>query len=103
MKQQQKFITTLGLIVALSSLSPVMAADVGSTSGGEAKQASSTPSESHKRYQLSTPQMDKIHGGQCSCNQQATPTPSICHGGVCDSIVPGLKAYGCSQGIQSWC
>lgn len=102
MKRQQKFVTTLSLIVAVSGVSPVVAADAGSTSG-EAKQANSTPSESHKRYQLSTAEMDKIHGGQCSCNQKADNTPSICDGGLCDSVVPALKAYGCSQGIQSWC
>jgi hypothetical protein len=62
MKQQQKFITTLSLIVGLSGLSPVMAADRG-TSGGEAIQPDMRRSDNHLRHKLSTAQMDQIHAG----------------------------------------
>jgi hypothetical protein len=64
MKRQQKFIPTLSLIVALSGLSPVVAADAGRTSDGVRSQP-----EDHRQlsspvgYKLSPEQMDNVHAG----------------------------------------
>jgi hypothetical protein len=77
MRQQQKFITTLSLIVALSGLSPVMAADAGRPSGGEKFQPDSRPIESPLGYKLSPEQMDKLYGGMIN---QDIPPPAPPYG-----------------------
>jgi len=65
MKQRQ-YITTFSLIVALTGLSPVMAADAGRTSAGERGQPDQKRFESTLGYKLSPEQMDKVHGGTIS-------------------------------------
>lgn len=63
MKQRQ-YITTFSLIVSLTGLSPVVAADAGSTSGGERTQPDTRQFEGRPiGYTLSPKQMDKIYGG----------------------------------------
>jgi len=62
MKRQQKFITILSLIVALTGLPPVVAADAGRDSGGE----QFGPVQSHnvsRKVQLTASQMDNVHAG----------------------------------------
>jgi hypothetical protein len=63
MRQQQKFMTTLSLIVALSGLSPVVAADAGGTSGGERVQPDQRQFERPMMYKLTPEQMDNLHAG----------------------------------------
>jgi hypothetical protein len=80
MKRQQKFITTLSLIVALSGLAPVVAAEpggtaddarrqpqvaanAGRTSDGVRSQPDQRQSESRTSYKLSLEQMDKVSAG----------------------------------------
>lgn len=62
MKQRQ-YITTFILIMALTGLSPVAAADAGRTSGVERIQPDQRQFESPLEYKLSPEQMDKVHMG----------------------------------------
>lgn len=63
MKQLQ-YITTFGLIVALTGLSPLVAADAGSTiSTGGRIQTDQRGLEESAGYKLSTEQMDNVYGG----------------------------------------
>jgi hypothetical protein len=62
MKQRQ-YITTFSLILALTALSPVVAADAERTSGGERTQPDTRQFEGPIGYTLSPEQMDKIYGG----------------------------------------
>ena len=62
MKQRQS-ITTFSLIVALTGLSPMVAADAGSTSGGERSQPDTRQFESPLMYKLTPEQMDEVAGG----------------------------------------
>ena len=98
MKRQQKFITTLSLIVALSGLSPVMAA----VDGGELGNSVQGQSGQSRKTVLSTAKLDSIHAGQSPAEYQCTGGCAFINEAT-KSVVPGLKAYGCSQGIQSWC
>jgi hypothetical protein len=61
MKQQQKFITNLSLIVALTGLSPVMTAEA---SDGERLPTDQRQIQSPLRYNLSPEQIDNIHAGR---------------------------------------
>lgn len=82
MKRQQKLITSLSLIVALGSLSPVvvvaadagrtsdgvrsqpqLAADAGRTSDGVRSQPDQRQLQSRTSYKLSLEQMDKVSAG----------------------------------------
>ena len=64
MKQLQ-YVAAFSLIVTLTGLSPVMAADAGSALGGKTERAeSSPPSENRVRMVLTPTQMDKIQGGK---------------------------------------
>jgi hypothetical protein len=64
MKRQQQFITTLSLTVALSGLSPVMAADAERTSGDVRLQVHQRQSGKPQRVSLSAEQMDNVRGGR---------------------------------------
>ena len=72
MKQHQ-YITTFSLIVALTGLSPVVAADAERTSGGERIQPDTRQFASRLGYKLSPEQMDKLYGGMI--NQDIPPSP----------------------------
>jgi hypothetical protein len=64
MKRQQKFITTFSLIVALSSLSPVVAADAGNALGDGTVQANSDQLTGNRlRVVLTSEQLDQTRGG----------------------------------------
>ena len=73
MKQLQYIITTFSLIVALTGLSPVVAADAES---GE--RTDPQPFESPLGYKLTTDQMDGIHGGMIN----------LCADGGCPGRLP---------------
>jgi len=86
MKQSQ-YITTFSLILALTGLSPMVAADAGRTSGGERIQPDTRQFESPRGYKLSTEQMDNIRGGMIDDGHNPTPgfdptDPQQTHGGV---------------------
>jgi hypothetical protein len=59
--KRRKYITTFGLVVALTGLSPVVAADAGRTPGSERI----LPDQRQRplMYKLSYEQMDKVAGG----------------------------------------
>jgi hypothetical protein len=61
--KQRPYITIFSLIVALTGLSLAMAADAGSTSGGERIQPASGQFGHPLRYNLSSEQMDSVHAG----------------------------------------
>jgi hypothetical protein len=87
MKREQKFITMLSLILVLSGLSSVAAADVGMEADGPQNQQTHQSNAPPVKFALSLAQMDEVHAG--------LPFGT--------SIVPALKAWGCSQGVKSWC
>jgi hypothetical protein len=58
MKRQQKFITALSLIVALSGLSPMVAADAGGTLEGGPTQPQ------HKTDEVTTREALKVNGNE---------------------------------------
>ena len=62
MKQLQH-VTTFSLIIALTGLSPVVAADAGTTSDDERIQPDQRPVDSSLSYHLSLEQMDGINAG----------------------------------------
>jgi hypothetical protein len=62
MKQLQH-VTTFSLIIALTGLSPMAAADSGRTSDDETIQPDRRPFDSPLSYHLSLEQMDGIHAG----------------------------------------
>ena len=62
MKQLQH-VTTFSLIIALTVLSPVVAADSGKISDDEGIQPDQRPFDSPLSYHLSLEQMDGIHAG----------------------------------------
>ena len=63
MKQLQ-CITTLSLIIALSGLSPVVAADAGMEAGGPQNQQTHQSNAPPVKLALSLAQMDEIHAGR---------------------------------------
>ena len=63
MKQLQYIITTFSLIVALSGLSPVVAADAGRTYDSVRIQADQKSTENTQAMRLSAAQMDNVHAG----------------------------------------
>ena len=87
MKQLQYFVTTFSLIVALTGLSPMVAADAERTSDDARIQPDQRQSESSLGFRLSTEQMDNIQGGMIDDGHNPTsgfdPTdPQQTHGGV---------------------
>ena len=98
MKRQQKFITTLSLIVALSGLSPVMAA----VDGGELGSSVQGQSGQSRKTVLSTAKLDSIHAGQ-SAREYACEGACRVAWELTRPIGSAVKAYACSQGIQSAC
>ena len=68
MKQLQH-VTTFSLIIALTGLSPVVAADAGRTSDDEGIQPDQRRVDSPLSYHLSLEQMDGIHAGGKSVNR----------------------------------
>ncbi|MGH9195614.1 MAG: hypothetical protein ACRD1T_07735, partial [Acidimicrobiia bacterium] len=64
MKQLQHIIASFGLIMALTGVSSVLAADAGRTSGGERIQPDQRQFESPLNYRLSPAQMDDVHAGR---------------------------------------
>jgi hypothetical protein len=77
MKRQQKFITTVSLIVALSGLSSVVAADEGMASGHRRIHSVTENSENSRPVLLSHEQMDGITAGR------AHLLVSACQSGRC--------------------
>jgi len=77
MKQRQ-YITTFSLIVALTGLSPVVAADAGTPAGGERIHQIPRQFDSPLGYKLTPEQMDGIRGGRMNRYDGAHPRlPSV--------------------------
>jgi hypothetical protein len=76
MKQRQ-YITTFSLMVALTGLSPVVAADAGRATDGAQIQPDRRQFESPLGYKLSPEQMDKLYGGMIN---QDIPPPAPPYG-----------------------
>jgi hypothetical protein len=74
MQMKQHFISAVGVMVALTGLSALCAADPGSPSGGERFQPGS---ETRPAYTLSLEQMDKISAGRWNVCAEG---PDICPG-----------------------
>ena len=87
MKQHQKFVTALAMMLVLGGLSPVMAADATARAVAEPERQSDGHSatataeqvqprhgqfESRASLTLTPEQMDKIHGGECTCSSVET-------------------------------
>ena len=83
MKQLQ-YIATFSLIVAVTGLSPVVAADAGRTSGGERIQPNTRQFEDSIGYKLSPKQLDKIYGGMIN---EDRPTGSKPYGSDANGIM----------------
>ncbi|MGZ8223740.1 MAG: hypothetical protein ACXWTE_01295 [Methylobacter sp.] len=77
MKQQPYIITTFGLMIALTGLSPIMAADAGRISGGGQIQPEQRQLESPQEYTLSPEQMDNIHAGMIATEDPAQHLPPV--------------------------
>ena len=63
MKRQQKFITSLSLIAALSGMSSAVSADAGGPSSDVRTAADKRAVDHSVAYQLSNEQMDKVNAG----------------------------------------
>ena len=60
---QRKYIAALTMIVGLTGLSPMVAADAGRTSDGDRQQMARLQLERPQTYKLSPEQMDNVHAG----------------------------------------
>jgi hypothetical protein len=94
MKQLQYIITTFSLIVALTGLSPVLAADAERTSGRSPLQPDHQMSDNAVRYRLAPAQMDRIKGGFLFIPRlpYEWELPFVsCNSGYCGTYDPGTR------------
>jgi hypothetical protein len=94
MKQQLQYVATFSLIVAVTGLSPALAADAGRTSGRSRLQPDHQMSENTVRYRLAPAQMDKVRGGFLFIPRlpYEWELPFVsCYNGNCGTYDPGTR------------